>query len=137
MDVPVNYLAIFLAAVASLGVGSAWYSDALFGKMWKAALPKKSGPETPIGMAIGGSFVMALLTAYILAHTIEFSHNYFEYTYLQNGLSTAFFLWLGIQMTSAVTHSLFEGSSKILLKLRVAHDLVSLLVMGLIIALVR
>ena len=137
MDVPVNYLAIFFAALSSLAVGSAWYSDALFGKAWKQALPKKSGPETPIATAIGGSFVLALLTAYILAHTIEFSHNYFNYSYLQTGLSTAFFLWLGMQMTSAVTHSLFESSSKVILKIRIAHDFVSLMIMGLIIALVR
>ncbi|MEK7184184.1 MAG: DUF1761 domain-containing protein [Patescibacteria group bacterium] len=138
MDVPIYYLAVFLAAVSSLAVGAAWYSEALFGKPWKKALGvKEGGDKSELGMAIGGSFVLALVTAYVLAHTIEFSHNYFHYSYLQTGLSTAFFLWLGMQMTSAVTHSLFEGSSKVVLKIRLGHDLVSLLLMGLIIALVR
>jgi hypothetical protein len=138
MDVPINYLGVILAAVASMVVGAVWYAKPVFGATWQKALGLKDEQmQAGAAKAMAGAFVLALVTAYVLAHTIELSHAYFQYSYLTNGLTTAFFLWLGIQATSTLTHYLFEQGNKTLTVLRIFHDLTSLLVMGTVLALVR
>jgi len=46
-----NYLAVFVAALAGFGVGAVWYG--VFGKAWLDALGKTAPNISPISMASG------------------------------------------------------------------------------------
>lgn len=132
--VDVNVWAILLAAVSSMVVGSIWYAKPVFGTMW-AKLVKLSDNDMREGamMAMVGAFVVAVLTAYILAHVTYISSYFFQVSFMESALNSAFWLWLGIALPTIVTHGLFEKRRKKLMLLTSVHTLVTFVVMALII----
>ena len=136
MDVSVNYLAVLLAALSSMVVGSIWYAKGVFGatrgKLAKIDMskPPKSGE---LAWLMGSTFVVSLVTAYILAHVAFLSNQFFKNSFLQDTLTTAFWLWLGFIAARIYTHDAFEGRRKKLTVLNVSHELVTVLVMALVI----
>ncbi len=138
MEVDINWLAVILAAVASMVVGMVWYAKSVFGKKWQALTGVTDEQQKRGGTkAIAWSFVLSIIMAYVLAHVTELSRYYFDVSPIEAGLSTAFWLWLGISMTGMVIHALFEQRPKALTMMTVSSQLVTLLAMGLVIGLVR
>jgi hypothetical protein len=134
MQVEVNYLAVLLAAMSSMVVGSIWYAQGVLGKTWKD-LTHLSDKEIKASstLAMTGAFVAALFTAFILAHVTFLSWRVIGDSFLMSAIQTAFWLWLGFAMPVVVTHGLFEHRRKKLILLTVAYELVMLIVMGVII----
>lgn len=137
MDVEVNAWAVLLAALSSMVVGSIWYSPPVFYKPWARMAGVKSDPgKMTAGQMVwmyGSVFVASLLTAYILAHVTYLSNQFFGNSFMQDALTTAFWLWLGFTAMRIFTHDTFEGRRKKLTLLNAAHELVTVLVMALII----
>ena len=134
MGVEVNYGAVVLAMLSSMVVGSIWYARSVFGDTWiKLAKVdmKKKGPAMWVPLVV--TALVSLLTAYILAHVTYLSNQFFGNSFLQDALMTAFWLWLGLVAARFITHDAFEGRPWKLTLLNVSHELVTLLVMGLII----
>ncbi len=135
MNVEVNYLAVLLAAVASMAVGSVWYAKSVFGEKWGKLVgidfSKQKGSDAAKSIVV--AFVASLLTAYILAHVTYLSNHFFGTSFMSSALQTAFWLWLGISATTVVTHDAFEGRPMTLTALTLGHNLVSILAMGLVI----
>lgn len=140
MNVDVSYLAVFLAAVSSMVVGSVWYARGLFGDVW-ANLAKVDMNRKPTGkeMAwlLSSTFVASLVTAYVLAHVIFLSNQFMGGSFLVSALSTACWLWLGLVATTLYVHDAFEGRRKKLTLLNAAYQLVMLLVMACIIGMLK
>lgn len=134
MQVEVNYLAVLLAAMSTMIVGSIWYARGAFGKQWKK-LTHLSDDQIKANstLAMMGAFIAALLTAYVLAHVSYLSWRVFGESFMNSAVQTAFWLWLGIAMPVVVSHGLFEHRRKKLIIMTVAYELVALLVMGFII----
>ena len=132
--VEVNYLAVLLAGASSMVVGSIWYAESVFGKTWQKLAKVKIGDQ---GMAypLGVTALVSLVTAFVLAHVIYLSNSFFENSFLQDSLMTAFWLWLGFTAARIITHDAFEGRRKKLTLMNISHELVTLLVMGLVIGL--
>ena len=139
MNVEVNYLAVLIAAIAAMVVGFLWYSPMLFGKQWMklkgytAESMKKEQKE--MGKWYAVSFVLALVTAYVLSHVMTLSMNFFNYSELMTGITTAFWMWLGFVLPVQATGQIFGGKKWNLLVLDTGYQLASLLVMGVVIAL--
>lgn len=136
MEVEVNYWAVLLAALSTMVVGSIWYSKGVFGNLWaklaRVNLNRKvTGSEMFILMS--SAFVASAVTAYVMAHVTFLSHNFFGNSWMQDSLTTAFWLWLGLVATRLYVHDAFENRRKKLTLLNVAHELVTILVMGAII----
>jgi uncharacterized protein DUF1761 len=138
MNVDVNYLAVFLAAASTMVVGSIWYARGVFGNVWaklaKVNMDRKVKPAEMVYM-MGGTFLVSLVTAYVLAHVAFLSNNYFQNSFLQDTLTTAFWVWLGFTAARFFTHDAFEGRRKKLTLLNVVHELITFMVMGLVIGL--
>lgn len=138
MGVEVNYLAVLLAAVSSMVVESIWYAPKVFGNVWikltgrtmKQVEQEDSGPAKYLYV-----FIASLFTAYVLAHVTFLSNQFFDNDFLSASVSTAFWVWLGFTAARMFTHDIFENRRKKLTILNLAHELVTLLVMGLIIGL--
>lgn len=141
MDVSVNYLAVLLAALSTMVVGSIWYAPSVFGKQWARLAGVKLDKDDPnfsgarMAFTYVGVFFGSLLTAYILAHIAFLSNNFFQNSFLQDALMTAFWLWLGIVATRLFMHDTFEGRRKKLTVLNASHELVTFMVMAIIIGL--
>lgn len=136
MDVSVNYLAVLLAALATMVVGSIWYAKGVFGRTWgRLAKVDMTGPvkRGELVWLLGTTFVASLVTAYVLAHVAFLSNQFFKNGFLQDALATGFWLWLGFVATRFYVHDAFEGRRKKLTVLNAAHELVTILVMAAVI----
>ena len=139
MDVPVNYLAVLIAGVASMVIGFLWYSPSLFGKPWMKLMghtvESMKSAQKKMGMLYGLSFVLSLVTAYVLTHVMVFGQSYLGYTPLMGGLSSAFWMWLGFVMPVQATDAIFGGKKWALVGINTGYQLAALLAMGFVIGL--
>lgn len=138
MNVEVNWLAVILATISTMVVGSVWYTPKVFGNKWmQLAKVKPSGKGSDATAAIITTLIVSFITAYVLAHVTFLAHRYFQNSFLQDALSTAFWVWLGFTAARFITHDAFEMRPKALTFLNVAHEFVTFMVMGLIIGLIH
>lgn len=138
MTVEINWLAVVLATVSAMVVGSIWYAKGVFGTVWMklAGLDDtkmKKNMIMPMLCAVVGS----LLTAYILAHLAFLAHVFFKGSFFMDAVNTAFWVWLGIAATTLVIHNSFEQKPWKLTALAIGNRFVTLLVMGMIIGLLQ
>lgn len=136
MNVEVNYVAVLLAAISAMVLGSIWYAKPVLGTAWIKLVKldeKRAKKDAPLALSVG--FIVSLLMAYILAHVTYISQEFYKVSYLESGLNTAFFLWLGIAVPTILMHGLFEQRRKKLILMTVAHEFVGMMLMGLIIGL--
>lgn len=140
-EVPINYIAVLGSAVASMILGALWYGP-LFGKLWmqlsgigqeQINRAKASGMGKLYGMAFIGSLVMS----YVLAHALVFASTFLDVQGVQAGITTGFWNWLGFVAPVTMGSVLWEGKSWKLWALNNSYQLLSLLVMGVILALWR
>ncbi len=130
-NVDVNYLAVFLAAVSSMVVGSIWYAKPVMGKTWQKLVKLDDAKmQTGAAKAISLTFVVSLVTAYVLAHVTFLSNAFFGNSFMQDAITTAFWLWLGLTAARMITHDLFEQRPTKLTMMNVCHEQVTLLVMA-------
>lgn len=139
MNVEVNFLAVLLAAVASMAVGFLWYSPLLFAKPWMKLMgyTEKSLKEdqAKMGKMYAISFVAALVTAYVLYHVMSMSENFFHYPWLSTGLISAFWMWLGFVAPVQLTDVIFGKKPRKLFYINTGYQLAALLAMGLVMGL--
>jgi len=135
MEVNVNWLAVVLATVSSMVVGSVWYARGVFGNKWikLAKIDTKKMQGKGAGKAIVVTLFVSFLTAFVLAHVTFLAHNYFGDSFLQDSFSTAFWVWAGFIAARFITHDAFEGRPMALTCMNVAHEFVTIMVMALII----
>lgn len=134
MEVEVNYWAVLAATASSLVVGSIWYSQSVFGKMWiKLAKIDMKKNSKNVFVPIAVTTIVSLITAYVLAHVSYLSNQFFNHTFMQDALTTAFWMWLGFTAARIITHDAFEGRPVKLTLLTVSHEFVTIMLMGLII----
>lgn len=137
MDVQVNWLAVILATVSSMVVGAVWYMPKVFGNTWMKLAKVKMDRDQSAFVPLAVTFAVSFLTAYILAHVTFLSNMWFHNSYLQDAITTAFWVWLGFTAARFITHDAFEGRPVKLTVINIAHELVTIMVMGLIIGLLR
>lgn len=139
MGVEVNYLAVLLAALSTMVVGSIWYAPkTMTGKRWMKLTGHKMDPNFPASkMAVMyiGAFVASFLTAFVLAHVSFLSNKFFGNSFLQDSITTGFWLWLGFVIARMYVHDSFEGRPGKLTLLNAAHELLTIEIMALIIGL--
>ena len=139
--VPVNYLAVFASVILSVILGTVWYGP-LFGKIWtkemgwtkeqmkKGAADKSAMMRSYMVQAVG-SFIMA----FVLAHSLIFAGTYLNVSGVAAGLQVGFWNWIGFIAPVTVTSVLWEGKSWKLWFLTNGYYLVTLCVMGVLLAL--
>ena len=137
MEIQVNYVAVLAAAIASMALGFAWYSSMILGKPWmklkgysEASLKAE---QKKMGPLYGLSFIVALVTAYVLSHIMAFAMNFYHYDPIMAGLTSAFWAWFGFVMPVQVTGVIFGDKKWKLLAIDTGYQLVSLLTMGVVI----
>lgn len=138
MNIEVNFLAVIAAGVVSMTLGFLWYSPMVLGKLWmkeKGMTPESLKKEQKqMGKYYGISFLVSLITAYVLSHVMILSSSFFQYTALQTGLSSALWMWLGFIMPVQLTNTIFGEKNWKLFKIDTGYQLVSILSMGVVLA---
>lgn len=137
INIEVNLLTVLIAAVVSMALGFLWYSPTVLGKQWikekgfsHESLKKE---QKEMGKWYMFSFVLALISAYVLSHVMGLSSNFFHYPMIQTGLTTGFWMWLGFVMPVQATATIFGNKNWKLFGIDTGYQLVSLLAMGVVI----
>lgn len=143
MEIQINWWAVVLATVVAMVIGMVWYAKPVFGRSWikltgrsEKDLDSMGSSMLPIALAVLGN----LIAAWVLAHLVFLSHFFYaskDYSWLSSSLLTAFFVWLGFQVTLIMIHDSFEGRRKKLMAMTAVNQLVVLLAMGLVIGLLK
>ena len=132
----INYLAVLAAAVVSFVIGWVWHSPVLFGKAWmklsnmdkkKIEEHKKSGK---MGSSLFFQFVATLITGYVLAYFV----GYAGAKTAMDGVVLGFWVWFGFFATTQLGMVLWENKPFKLYLINTLHYLVTLAVMGAILA---
>jgi len=128
---PINYLAVFAAAVAAWLAGAVWYG--ILGKQWLAALgwteADVTGPDGRRRMPMGPmvlSFIAALIMAFLLsgltAHVGPLT--------IRSGIISGALVWLGFVITSIAVNNAFQKRKAMLTVIDGGHWLLALIVQG-------
>jgi hypothetical protein len=132
MQVEINYIAVLVAAVINFVIGGIWYSPGLFGPRWMTAIGKSEADLKRGNMRVAyiGAFAAAVMMAYALALFIGFAQ---AKTVLQ-GAGIGLWAWVGFVAAPRLSNYLFAGWPRDLYFINNGYHLVSLLIMGAILA---
>lgn len=137
----INIWAVLVAAVASFLVGWLWHSPLLFGKIWGKLmgldkLSKKQQTEMmkKMGSSMLFGFLANVVIAYVLSYMVQACGAFFHTAGVMSGLQTGFWIWLGFMATLSLNSVLWEGRKLQLYFINVGYQLVTILVMGSILA---
>lgn len=134
-SVDVNYIAVLVAGVVAMILGSLWYSPILFGNAWMKLggfnmkdmdKAKKKG----MGKLYFAMFIGALICAYVLAHMVSYA-GAVSFT---DGMMEGFWLWLGFIAPVLLGSVLWESKPVKYYLINVSYWLVLLLINGGILA---
>ena len=131
----VNYLAILVASIVSMVLGFLWYGP-LFGKLWMRWMhfnKKKIDAAQQQGMwkSYLSAFVGTLVTSLVMAGSLA----YIGTRSVVDGITVAFWLWLGFVATTTLGSVLWEGKPIKVYLLNNAYNLLNLAVMATILVL--
>ncbi len=129
-SVSVNVLAVLGCAVAAMVIGFVWYGP-LFGRIWaresgKSEKEMQNAMKKAGGKTYGIMFVTALIMAYVLRHMLVYSQS----TTVMDGMTGAFWTWLGFVATIQTGGVLWEGKSWTWYLINAGYWLVTLGAMG-------
>jgi len=132
--VNINYWAVLAAAIAGMVVGFLWYGP-LFGKLWMGLMnfDKKKMKETK-KKGMGKTYVLAFLTSFIMSYVLAHFVFYLQAKNVMDGVILGFWLWIGFFATTQLGIVLWEGKPLKLYLVNTLHNLVTLAVMGAILA---
>jgi len=134
----INFLAVVLAAVAGIAIGSIWFGPKTFFPIWWKYLGKTSSqPAANSNMVavFSATILAAVVQAFVLSVVISISNQALGPIGVFGGVATGALMGLGFASASSISHHLFGGFSFRAWALEVGQDIVSLSAMGAIIAL--
>jgi hypothetical protein len=125
-----NYWAILVSALSTFLIGGIWYSPAVFGKAWmrENGFTEESLKGGNMAKIFGLTFVLALIAAVNLAMYMG------EESRPEMGALWGFLAGFGWVATFIGTHYLFERRSFTLFLINAGYSIVSLTLMGVILA---
>ncbi len=120
MEISINMWAVLVSGVASFILGFVWYGP-LFGKQYmrmQGTTPEEANrmmqdPKFKNKMMLNYAFtfILALVTVFVLAHGIIFTEAYFVTSGITCGIAVAVFAWLGF-FVPATTNLVFFDKKK-------------------------
>lgn len=137
----VNYLAVLVAAIAAFVLGGLWYGP-VFGKQWMALMGMtKEKMEAEKSKGVAKSYILmfigSLVMAYILSYVVMAMAPYLAAMGTIGalaGLEIGICMWLGFVAPVTMGSVLWEGRPWKLWFLNAGYYVVSLAVMGAILA---
>ena len=126
----INYVAVLVAAIASIVLGFLWYGP-FFGKKWmRLSGIDPNGPKPKMGKTQVIMLISALLMAFVLDHALIFGNAYLGTSGFSGAVMGAFWNWLGFIAPVTVGAVLWEKKSWSLWMINAGYYLVSLIIMS-------
>ena len=125
----INYLAVFVAALAAWMFGAAWYGG--LSKPWLKAVRLDPATLKMTPMHYATSFIAELILAFVLAALVAGLHG--DEATLGNGVASGLLVWFGFIATTTAVNQRYEGYGWDLTLIDWGHWLGVTIVMGAII----
>ena len=128
----INYLALLVATLAKFFIGFVWFTF-IFSKPWAALqkmTPEQMGNKTVMIRGMVTDLVGGFTMAYVLVHAVHYAGA----TTLGQGVIVGFFNWLGFIGVTTLSSNTWENRPFPLWLINNGYLLLSLLVMGAIVA---
>ncbi len=126
----IDLISVFFALVGSMLVGIIWYSPMAFGEYWMKLMHRT--PDAVDRRKATKMLIMSILTNFLTALSLAAIFAFIDVRTVPEGIFVSVILWFGFIAMIQMTHALFEGKSLKLVTFGVAHELVSMMVMGII-----
>ena len=128
MEWDVNYWAALVSVVAAMVIGAIYYSPAVAGRAWMAAIGKtaeeiKANNKPSLYVVTA---VLALLQATVLSAVISWAGD----VTLMGGALIGLLLWVGMALPVISNTFIFEGRKMVNHVISSGHYLITLVVMG-------
>lgn len=132
--IPINYMAVILAAIVQMALGALWYGP-LFGKPWLSAVGFTDEHIKAVkAKGMGGSYTLmavgALVMSWVLATFIGSAEAHYGIWSAGFGAHIAVLLWLGFVAPVTLGSVLWEGRSWKLWFLNAGYYFVGICIMG-------
>jgi len=125
----INWLAVLVAAILRLAVGSIWFSPIGFVKPWQALTGvTPESMQRGLVRAIVIDLVLSLIMAFVLYHAVMYATQMAP-TVL-SGIAVGFLNWLGFVVATHLPLWAYENRSFKLISIGTGSNLVSMLLMG-------
>jgi hypothetical protein len=133
--VPINYVAVLIAAVAQYVIGFMWHGP-LFGKYWMeiTGIHPTDAEKKNMWRSMVLGFISSLVTAFVMAHMVVFVTAYTNTQGWFAGAEAGFWTWLGFVGPVTLNLVLWERFSMKRWYFANAYHLISLMTMGAILA---
>jgi hypothetical protein len=131
-EVTISILAIVLSVIANGVIGALWYSPLLFGNRWIKAMGKNREDFDKSGANIG--YMLTMIAAIITALTLTVLINLLDNVTVSSGALIGLLTGLGIAAMRELSPTFFEGRNITLYFISISYHIVSLTIMGMIIA---
>jgi cation transport ATPase len=132
----INYWAVLIGAVLSMGLGALWYSPVMFLDRWaKLARIDMDKEGQPVAIPMIVAFVVTFLTAWVLAGSVAIAWHFYGGGFFLGAIVTAVTLWAGFTAARVITHDVFEGRPSQLTVMTIGFELTTVLIMAVVIGL--
>ena len=131
MSVPTNFLAVVVAPLVNYILGAIWYG-VLFRNAWQKLSGTAEMRVSALSIILG--LIGAFLMSFVLHHALFFADEYLKTGGVGGGLMVGFFNWIGFIAPVTIGVVTYEKKPFTLWILNNAYWLISLLVMGIILA---
>ena len=134
MQVDINYLAVFVAAIVYYVGGALWYSPLLFGKTWMGLVGLTEEKIKEGKKEAWKSYLTAAISAILISYGIARIEAYLNVITVGAGLHAGFWTWICFVITTMATNNAFAGRSFKLLLIDGGYHLYGFVIMGVILA---
>lgn len=123
----VNYLAVFVSAVAVFGLGSLWYTPILFGNVWlkEVGITPDEAAKGNMAKTFGLGFLCILLMCLTLAMFFRGS----DYTWLE-GARWGSYAGLGLMGATVALNAVYESKSFTYIAINAGYVIIGMAIAG-------
>lgn len=133
-EIPINWLAVIVAAIIRLALGSVWYSPIAFAPMWLKTVgltAQQLGEALPRAIAVDA--IGSLLMSFILVHAVVYAGA----DSIWSGAAVGALNWLGFVATVLIATNVYEQRPLRSAYISAGFNLVALILMGALLAVWR
>ena len=127
----INYLAVGVAALATIIIGALWYSPLLFGNLW---LKAHGYSVEQMRKTAGRAYLVSLFCYVVMAYVLAVLVSYAGVSTVLQGAFLGFLVWIGFLATLGLTAHMFSEKPLSTYLIDAGYQLAYAVVMGVILA---
>ena len=131
LDFQINYLAVGVAALATIFIGALWYSPLLFGKLW---LKAHGYSQEQMRDTAGRNLLVSLFCYVVMAFVLAVLASYAGVSTVLQGAFLGFLVWIGFLATLGLTANMYSEKPLSIYLIDAGYQLVYAVAMGVILA---